>query len=129
MNDFVIDTLAYTTINHWGDESMQPLQIAIEGTYAAKAAQALINTPGLSVQVRPPADDEEKGVLSVIASIVGIAGGTLAAAEQIRKWYQAWTKGNSGKSIKKAVLAAKAKRIVLEGATVEQITALLETLQ
>jgi hypothetical protein len=108
---------------------MQPLQIAIEGTHAAKAAQALIDTTGLSVQVQPPADDEERGVLAVIASIVGIVGGTLAAAEQIRKWYQEWTKGNSGKSIEKVVLATKDKRIVLQGASVEQIAAVLETLQ
>jgi hypothetical protein len=107
---------------------MQPLQIAIEGAHAAAAAQALINTPGLSAQLQPPADDEEKGVLSVIATIVGIVGGTVDAAEQIRKWHQQWTKANSGKSIEKVVLATKDKRIVLEGATVEQITALLETL-
>jgi hypothetical protein len=107
---------------------MQPLQIAIEGTDAVDAAKALIDIPNLSGDWQTPDGTQREGVLAVIATIVGIVGGSMAAAEQIRKWYRERKKANSGKTIIKAVLVCKDKRILLEGATVEDIQAVLESL-
>ena len=83
---------------------MQPLQIAIEGPGAVNAAKALTDIPNLFGDRQTPDGTQREGVMAVIAAIVCIAGGTLAAAEQIRKWYQERKKVNSGKTITKAVL-------------------------
>jgi hypothetical protein len=107
---------------------MQPLQIVIEGTDAVDAAKALMVIPNLSGDWQTPNATQREGVLAVIATIVGIVGGTLAAAEQIRKWYQERKKANSGKTITKAVLVGKDKRVLLEGATAQEIKAVLDSL-
>ena len=107
---------------------MQPLQIAIEGPGAVDAAKALTDIPNLSGDRQTPDGTQREGVMAVIATIVGIAGGTPAAAEQIRKWYRERKKTNSGKTITKAVLVGKDKRVLLEKATIEDIQAVLESL-
>jgi len=106
---------------------MQPLQIAIEGNDAVDAAKALMALPTLSGNWQTP-EGNQRGVLAVIATIVDIIGDTLAAAEQIKKWYQERKKANSGRTITKAVLVGNRKRVLLEGATVEEIKAVLESL-
>ena len=107
---------------------MQKIQIAIEGPDAVEATQALMDIPALSGEWQMPEGDRKDGGLTTIALIVGIAGGTITAAEQIRKWWQEWKKGKSGKTVEKAVLVCKAKRVLLEGASVDEIKALLDEL-
>ena len=54
--------------------------------------------------------DEEiqrEGVLATIASIIGIASGALTIAEQIRKWYQEYKQGKSGKKIAKVLIVGR----------------------
>ena len=107
---------------------MQPLQIAIEGTGAVNAAKALMDLPDLSGDWHTPDEIQREGVLAAIAVIVGIVGGTLAAAEQIRKWYQEYKNTTPDRTITKAVLVGKDKRVLLEGATIEEIKTVLESL-
>ncbi|MEH2327452.1 MAG: hypothetical protein V7K32_28630 [Nostoc sp.] len=38
------------------------------------------------------------------ATIIGIVGGTVALAEQIRKWYQEWHKSHRGKQFDVVIL-------------------------
>jgi hypothetical protein len=58
---------------------------------------------------------------------VGIVGGTLAIAEQIRKWYQEYKQSRSGKRIEKVLIVGRnGQRLLLENATVEQIQKILE---
>ncbi len=107
---------------------MQPLQVAIEGIGAVDAAKALIDLPNLSGDWQTPKGTQREGMLAVIVDIVTIAGGALAAAEQIRRWYQESKKADTGRTITKAVLVGKDKRVLLEGATVEEIKMVLESL-
>ncbi len=106
---------------------MEKIQIAIEGPDAVEATQALMAIPALSGEWQMPEGDR-KGALATLAIIVGIVGGTITAAEQIRKWWQEWKKGKSGKTIEKAVLVVKEKRVLLEGASVDEIKAVLDAL-
>lgn len=62
--------------------------------------------------------------LVTIATIVAIAGGTLAIAEQIRKWYKEYKQGN-GKTIEKVLIVGR-RRVLLENATIEQIKQILD---
>lgn len=70
------------------------VQVAIAGEAAEPAVSELMGMPGLSVSYE--AQTQKEGTMAVIATIVGIAGGTVALAEQIRKWYQEWKKSQSG---------------------------------
>ncbi|MDM8536247.1 hypothetical protein QUF70_05795 [Desulfobacterales bacterium HSG17] len=106
---------------------MDNIQIAIEGTASLEAAKDLIETCEISGDWQTP-DGAMKGALATIATIVGIVGGTVAVSEQIRKWYQEWKKGKSGRAIEKAVLVGNGKRVLLEGASADDIKAVLETL-
>ncbi len=72
-------------------------------------------------------DDEKEGILANIGAIVAIAGVTVAIAEQIRKWYQEYRKGDSGKKIEKVLIVGRrGGRLLLENATIEQIKQILE---
>ncbi|MBE7552724.1 MAG: hypothetical protein HS126_16765 [Anaerolineales bacterium] len=108
---------------------MSTIQFAIEGEGAADAAASLVALPELSGSWEATGADEREITLAAIATVVGITGGTLAAAEQIRKWYAEWQKGKSGKTIKKVVLVgSKGKRIQLENATAREINEVLQEL-
>lgn len=70
---------------------------------------------------------EKEGVVASIASIVGIVGGTIAIAEQIRKWYQEYKLQHSGKRIAKVLIVGRnGQRLLLENATLEDIRKALE---
>lgn len=107
---------------------MQPLQIAIEGNDAVDAAKALMALSSLSGTIQTPAGTRREVNLSAVATIIKIIGTTLDAAKQIKKWYEKRKKANSGRTITKAVLVGNGKRVLLEGATVEDIKAVLESL-
>ena len=64
--------------------------------------------------------------MATIATIVGLVGGTVAIAEQIRKWYQEYKQSQSGKKIDKVVIIGRnGQRLLLEDATVEEIRQIL----
>jgi len=111
---------------------MLNIKFTIEGNNAVEATKALLSIPGLSGDWQS-VDEEQRGLsLATIATIVGIAAGTVAVAEQIRKWYREWKKGRSDKTIERAVMVLKTdseeKRINLEGATLKDISEILEVL-
>lgn len=81
---------------------MSEVLIEVQGKDAIAATEELLAMPELSGSWEMEEDAEREGVITTIATIVGIVGGTLAIAEQIRKWYQSYKKGISGKKIEKA---------------------------
>ncbi len=82
----------------------------------------------MKVSLRYNEELEREALLATIASIVGIVSGTLAVAEQIRKWYQEYKQGKSGKKIAKVlIVGCNGDRLLLENATVEQIRKVLES--
>lgn len=107
---------------------MANIQLAVEGPNAAAAVADLFAIDGITGSYEINNETQKDGVLAVIATIVGIVGGTLAIAEQIRRWYQEYRQRQSGKSLEKVVIIGRnGDRILLEGATVEDIQKILES--
>lgn len=106
---------------------MSTLLIEVQGTDAIAATEELLAMPEITGTWETEAEAEREGVLATIATIVGLVGGTLAIAEQIRKWYQQYKQGKSGKKIEKVLIVGRnGRRLVLEGATIEQIQQILD---
>ena len=105
---------------------MADIQVAIEGEDSVVATEALLSIEGVSGDYTKSGEIERDGGVTTIATIVGIVGGTLAIAEQIRKWYLEYKQNKSGKKIAKVLIVGKnGERLILEGATVEQIQKIL----
>ncbi|WP_445636384.1 hypothetical protein NSTC745_01276 [Nostoc sp. DSM 114161] len=106
---------------------MAQIQIGIEGEDAPTAAEALLEIPGISGSYE--VQTQKEGTLAAIATIVGIVGGAVALAEQIRKWYQEWQKSHPGKQFDVIIYDPDTgSRIFLEEATIEEITEILKSL-
>jgi hypothetical protein len=107
---------------------MTEIQLAIEGEDAVAATEALLQIPGISGNYKVNADaPEREGVMATVATIVGIVGGAIAIAEQIRKWYQEYQAKQSGKRIEKVLIVGRnGRRLLLKDATVEEIRQILE---
>jgi len=106
---------------------MADIQISVEGRDAVAATEELFAISGLSGNWETIGDNEKEGTLTTIGAIVAIVGGTVAIAEQIRKWYQEYKKGESGKKIEKVLIVGRrGRRLLLENATIEQIKQILD---
>ncbi|MEH2217343.1 MAG: hypothetical protein V7K72_09545 [Nostoc sp.] len=106
---------------------MAQIQIGIEGEDAPAAAEALLEIPGISGTYEVP--PQKEATLAAIATIVGIVGGAAALAEQIRKWYQEWHKSHPGKQFDVEFFDPDTgNRILLEEATIEEITEILKAI-
>ncbi|NJN90974.1 MAG: hypothetical protein HC878_11780 [Leptolyngbyaceae cyanobacterium SL_5_14] len=101
--------------------------IEIQGTNAIAATEELLATTEITGTWEAGDETEREGVLVTIATIVGLVGGTLAIAEQIRQWYQQYKQGKSGKTIEKVLIVGRnGRRLLLENATIEQIQQILD---
>lgn len=102
------------------------LTLIIEGPQALMAADRLLAMPGLVGSYEPVGTDAKDGTLGVIADIVTIAS-ALMVAEQLRQWY---LEGKAGpeRTLEKVVIEVDGVRLLLEGATIADITKLLEPL-
>jgi len=106
---------------------MADIQISVEGQDAVAATKELFAISDLSGNWETIGDGEKEGTLATIGAIVAIVGGTVAIAEQIRKWYQEYKKGKSGKKIEKVLIVGRrGRRLLLENATIEQIKQILD---
>jgi hypothetical protein len=108
---------------------MADIQIAIAGQNSIAATEALMAIPGLMGTWQ--ADESARrdgGVTATIATVVGIVGGSMAIAEQIRKWYVEYRDGKSfDKKIEKVLIVGKnGRRLLLEDATLEELRQILE---
>lgn len=106
---------------------MSVIQIEVQGQNAVAATEDFFSIPGISGNWKTLDDVEREGTLATIGTIVGIVGGTMAIAEQVRKWYQEYKQGKSGKKIEKVLIVGRnGRRLLLENATPEQIKQILE---
>ena len=108
---------------------MADIQISVEGQDAVAATEELFAIADLSGNWETVGDDEKEGILVTVGAIVAIAGGTVAIAEQIRKWYQEYKQGKSGsgKKIDKVlIIGRRGRRLLLENATSDQIKQILD---
>lgn len=105
---------------------MADILLEVQGSGAIAATEALLAMPEIEGSWETEEETEREGTLAVIATIVGIVGGTIAIAEQIRKWYQEYHQGKSGKKIEKVLIVGRnGQRLLLENATIEQIQQIL----
>jgi hypothetical protein len=106
---------------------MAEIRMAVEGEGAIEATEALMTIPGISGSWETSNEAEREGILATIATIIGIVGGTIAIAEQIRKWYQEYRQSKSGKKIEKVLIVGRnGRRLLLEDASVEEIQQILD---
>ena len=107
---------------------MANILIEVQGQDAITATEELLAISGISGSYEVEEGVEREGTLATIATIVTIVGGTMAIAELIRKWYQEYKQGKSGKTIEKVLIVGKdGKRLLLENATLEDIRKILES--
>lgn len=106
---------------------MADIQLEVQGQDAVAATEELFSISGLSGSWNTEGNGGKEGTVITIGTIVAIVGGTVAIAEQIRKWYQEYKKGQSGKKIEKVLLVSRSgRRLLLENATIEQIKQILD---
>jgi hypothetical protein len=109
---------------------MTNIQIEVQGQDAVAATEELLSIPGLEGNWETDEVEGKPGketALATIATIVGFVGGSVAIAEQIRKWYKEYKKGKSGKKIEKVLIQGRnGRRLLLENATLEQIKQILD---
>ncbi len=76
---------------------MTEIKFAIEGEDAITATKELLAIEGITGNYTVNSEEIEKEpVITTVATIVGLVGGTLSIAEQIRKWYQEYKQQQSG---------------------------------
>lgn len=108
---------------------MAELQIAIEGTAADTAAEELVALDGVQGSYEVSDAVQKDGGLTAVATIVGIVGGVMTIADQLHKWYAAWrAKQQDPRKLGKVLIVTEKGRLLLEGATVEDIAKVLEPL-
>ena len=107
---------------------MNDIKIAIAGTAADEAARSLFQIEGLTGNYEADTAVTRDGGLTVVATVIGIVGGTMAIAEQIRKWYESYKSRQDVKKIEKVLIVTPNGRLLLENATVEDIAKVLEPL-
>ena len=107
---------------------MNDIKIAIEGTAADEAARSLFQIKGLTGDYETDTEVTRDGGLTVVATVLGIVGGTMAIAEQIYQWYERYKSRQSVKTVEKVLIVTPNGRLLLENATVEEISKAIEPL-
>jgi hypothetical protein len=103
------------------------MKIEIIGTDAIPAIEELLTIQGLEGSYETVNEVELEAILTTIATIVGIVGGSITIAEQLHKWSQKYQQSSGGAKIEKVLIVSPSgKRLLLKDATVAQIQAILE---
>ncbi|WP_413171168.1 hypothetical protein [Anabaena azotica] len=110
-------------------EFMTEIKFSIEGEDAILATEKLLAIEGITGNYAIDSEEVKKeAVITTVATIVGLVGGAIAIAEQIRKWYLEYKQNQSGKKIAKVLIVGRnGRRLLLENATIEQIRQILES--
>lgn len=111
-----------------GTRQLREIKIAIEGTAADEAAQSLLEIEGISGEYAVDKEVVRDGGLTAVATVVGILGGAITIAEQLRKWYKEYKNRTGAKKIEKVLVITRNGRFLLEDATIEEIARALEPL-
>lgn len=107
---------------------MAAITITIDGEDSDSAAQDLLAIPGIAGNLSVEEGPKKTELLTTVASIVGIVGGTLTIAEQIRKWYQEAKQKRPG-NLDVLLEGEDGNRVLLEDATVEEIVQILQSIR
>lgn len=107
------------------------ITVAIEGPGADRALGELLTIAGIQGNAQPVEPDEierDGGVLVAIGAIVGVAGGIVSIVDKIIEWREKWKKAGEARHLSVVIEDANGNRLALDGATPEQIAAVLQTL-
>ncbi|HEY9298762.1 hypothetical protein [Microcoleus sp. FACHB-68] len=100
---------------------MAEVTMAIEGTGAVEAAEALLSSPDITRGTWQPVEATRPDkVVSVIVHILSAASGE-ALSQQINNWYQKYQEALLAKKIDKVVLVANGKRLLLEESSLDDL--------
>ncbi len=106
---------------------MAEIQVAIAGEDAVSATERLLEIRGISGNYHVWEEVKKEGVSATIAKIVSVTDETIAIGEEISKWYVEYKQNTSGKKVVKVLMMGQnGQKLLLEGATVEQIQQFLE---
>ena len=106
---------------------MAEIQVAIAGKDAVSATEKLLRIPGVSGNYQVWEEVKKEGVSATIAKIISVADENIAIGEEICKWYVEYKENNSGKNVVKVLMISqKGQKLLLEGATAEQIQQFLQ---
>lgn len=107
------------------------MKIEIQGRDAVQATEELLAIEGLEGSYQTIDEVEREGTLITIATIIGIASGTLTIGEKLHQWKQKYQKSltdPNGLRIEKVLIVTDDnRRLLLKDATVEQIKAILNS--
>jgi len=104
-----------------------PTRLIIEGTGAADAAETLAHVPGLRLKITEQTVRERTKdlvVLSITATIVGIASSAVTIADHIMRWRKAQRDNDAG-SIERIVIVTGHERVSLDRVDVAELARLL----
>lgn len=107
------------------------IKIEIQGQDAVLATEEMLAINGLQGSYETINEVEREGVLTTIATIVGLVGGSLTIAEQLYEWknkYQKSLHTSAQPRIEKVLVVApnSGKRLLLKDATIENIKKIIE---
>jgi hypothetical protein len=107
---------------------MSEIQIAIEGAGAAAAAAELFEFEGINGSYQVDESVNREGTVAVIGTVVGITVGAMTIGKKLHKWYRGYQAKEQAQRIEKVLIVTPTSRLLLEDATLEEITAALKPL-
>ncbi|HET7464758.1 MAG TPA: hypothetical protein VFJ82_26180 [Longimicrobium sp.] len=106
--------------------------VTLRGHGASRALEELLSIPGLQATRQTPPPPKvvyrDAGLLAAAAQIVGVTGGVAGIVSAVLDWREKWLKAGGGRRIEAVVETADGHRIVLHGATPEQLAQVLESI-
>ena len=103
------------------------MKIEIQGQDAINATEELLNIEGLQGSYKTVSEVERGEPLTTIATIVGIAVGTLTIADKLYQLKKKYFQNPTGAKIEKVLIVApNGNRLLLKDATLEQIQEILK---
>ena len=103
------------------------MKIEIQGQDAINATEELLSIEGLEGSYETVSEVERGEPLTTIATIVGIAVGTLTIADKLYQLKKKYFQNSTGAKIEKVLIVApNGNRLLLKDATLEQIQEILK---
>lgn len=105
--------------------------VAIEGSDAALALEELLAISGVVGTISSSTDStyRDAGVLVAVGAIVGIASGVASVVSALIEWRRKWLERGKGEVINAVIEDGRGNRILLQSATPEQLTRVLESVK
>ncbi|MFL5537428.1 MAG: hypothetical protein ACJ8J0_00460 [Longimicrobiaceae bacterium] len=109
------------------------IAIAIDGPGARQALDEFFAIDGIVGEPRAPEQPRrvtrDGGLLMAIGAIVGIVGGVTSVVSNIIDWRTKWKQAHPDRRMNVVIEDAKGTRLLLDNATPEQLTSVLQFLQ